>query len=141
MVETSPNPVTLMTCGLAGESSEIVMVPVSVPAASGEKVMFSVQKAFTVILVPQSSFSPKLALGVIPERLRVVFPTFFNITGWAELVVCSSCVRNVKELADNCARPLAFTVKLPATSSEPLETVTVCDPVVAFIPIVNIAFS
>ena len=131
----------MITCGLLGESSEIVIVPVSGPTASGENVIFSVQVAFTARLVPHRSFSPKLALGVIPVRFRVVLPTFFSTTCWAELVDCSNCLAKVKEFVESCAWPLAFTVKLVVTISAPVVTVTVCEPVLAFAPIVSVALS
>ncbi len=102
-VETSPKPVTPMTCGLLGESSEIVIVPVSVPAASGENVILSVQLALIDKLVPQLSDSPKLALSVIPEIFRVVVPLFVRVTCCAELVVCSNCFVKVKEVAESFA--------------------------------------
>ena len=82
-----PFPERLTVCGLAAGSSDMLSVPVLVPAVPGLKVTEIVQFVPASRLVPQVLVSAKSPLVVMVEIGTGVSPGLVRVTVWAPLVV------------------------------------------------------
>ena len=67
--------------------SVMVSVPVSGPAAVGEKVTLIVQAALAARLPPQLLVSPKFALVAMVAMVSAALPVLLKVTGCDPLVV------------------------------------------------------
>jgi hypothetical protein len=65
----------------------MVMAPLNVPAAVGEKVTLIVQELLAARLLPQLLVSPKLAVGAMPLMVSSAVPVLLRVTGCDGLVV------------------------------------------------------
>jgi hypothetical protein len=74
----------------------MVSVPVSVPAAVGEKVTLIVQEPLAATLPAQVSVSPKLALVAMLAMVSAALPVLLKVTGCDPLVVPRFWLPNVR---------------------------------------------
>jgi len=86
-VETRPVPLSALVRGLPVALSEMLSVPVLVPAATGVKVTEMVQSAPALKVVGQVLVWEKSPLAVMPEIVSVLLPVLVSVTVWAWLLV------------------------------------------------------
>ena len=91
-----PVPVKGRVCGLPVALSVNVIVPLTVPAAVGEKVTLTVQLAPCATLPLQVLVSANWALAAMELSVRVPVPPLVNVTVWAALVVPIFCAAKVR---------------------------------------------
>jgi hypothetical protein len=75
-----PVPVRVMTRGLPGALSEMVIVPVRAPGAVGVNVTFMAQLAPAATELPQVLVSAKSPLDMMPVMLRRPLPLLVSVT-------------------------------------------------------------
>src|SRR6266851_3465721 len=102
-----PVPVRPITCGLLGESSVMVSLPILVPAAVGAKVILTVQFAPTARLPTQVLVSEKSPLATTLEILKGTLPALLKSAVCAPLVVPTAWLEN-ESLFGNRARTGVF---------------------------------
>jgi hypothetical protein len=75
-----PIPLSATLCGLSRALSEMLMVPVLVPAATGLKVIEIVQLAPTLTVAPQVLVWEKSPLAVMLEMANEALPVLVSVT-------------------------------------------------------------
>jgi hypothetical protein len=114
-VKSWPVPLRATLCGLPIALSEMLMVPVLVPLATGLKVTEIVQLAPTLTLVPQVLVWEKSPLVVIVRGVRAPVPVLDSVSVCGELRVETACPEKVRLVAERLTTgtspvPLKFMV-------------------------------
>jgi hypothetical protein len=110
-VKSWPVPLSATLCGLPKALSEMLMVPVLVPLATGLKVTEMVQLAPALTVVPQVLVSEKSPLVVIVRGVRAPVPVLDSVSVCGALgveTVCPAKLRLVAERLTTGARPVPF---------------------------------
>jgi hypothetical protein len=92
----TPVPAKVTVFGPSGTLSEILRLPLRVPAAVGVKTTLTVQFFPAATLVPQLLVCVKSPLAAILEIFSVALPLLVRITVCAALVVPTGCLPNVR---------------------------------------------
>ena len=111
-VKSWPVPLRATLCGLPAALSEMLMVPVLVPAAVGLKVTEIVQLAPALTVVPQVLVWEKSPLAVMPEMVSEALPVLVRMTVCAVLVLPDIWAVKVREAGD---KPTTGSVPVPVS--------------------------
>ena len=85
-----PFPERATVCGLPAVLSEIVRLPVLLPAAVGVNVTEIVHEAFAARLLPHCEEALKSPVALPPKMLNAIVPEFVRVTVFAELATPST---------------------------------------------------
>jgi hypothetical protein len=85
-VKSWPVPLSATLCGLSEALSEMLTLPVLVPAAVGLKVTEIVQLAPVLTVVPQVLVWEKSPLAVMLEMVSEALPVLVSVMVWALLL-------------------------------------------------------